>query len=106
MGWKETCAVEERMRFVMAVAEQEEAFAEICRRFGVSRKTGYKWRARYREQGPAGLVARSRAPLTHRHAVAAELLERCLAVRRAHPSWGPVKVPIGFTHLWRSRLRV
>lgn len=92
MGWMETCAVDERMRFVMAVAEQEEAFAEICRRFGVSRKTGYKWQARYREQGPEGLVERSRAPLTHRHAVAAVIAERCLAVRRAHPSWGPVKV--------------
>jgi putative transposase len=42
MGWMETCAVEERMRFVMAITEREEAFAAVCRQFGVSRKTGYK----------------------------------------------------------------
>ena len=43
MGWMETCAVDERMRFVMAVREREEAFAAVCRQFGVSRRTGYKW---------------------------------------------------------------
>ena len=45
MGWMETCAVDERMRFVMAVESQEEPFAVVCRRFGVSRKTGTSgWR--------------------------------------------------------------
>ncbi len=92
MGWMETCAVDERMRFVMAVEQQEEAFAVACRRFGVSRKTGYKWLARYETEGVAGLVERSRAPLKHPQEVSAAIAERCLAVRRVHPTWGPVKV--------------
>jgi len=92
MGWMETCAVEQRMRFVMAAVAGEETFAAVCRRFGVSRRTGYKWLARYEVEGAAGLFDRSRAPLVHPQAVAAEVLERCLAVRRQHPSWGPVKV--------------
>jgi putative transposase len=92
MGWMETCAVDERMRFVMAIEGQEEAFAAVCRRFGVSRKTGYKWLGRYREAGVQGLTDWSRAPLNHRQAVAQEIAEHCLAVRRAHPTWGPVKV--------------
>ena len=92
MGWRETCAVDERMRFVMAIEEAEETFAAICRRFGVSRRIGYKWLARYRAEGPVGLVERSRAPLTHLHAITQGVAERCLAVRRAHPTWGPVKV--------------
>ncbi len=92
MGWMETCAVDERMRFVMAVEQQEEAFAVACRRFGVSRKTGYKWLARYETEGVAGLVERSRAPLNHPQEVSAAIAERCLAVRRVHPTWGPVKV--------------
>ena len=66
--------------------------AALCRRFGVSRQNGYKWLARYRAEGVAGLADRSRAPLSHPQAVAPELVERCLAVRRAHPTWGPVKV--------------
>jgi putative transposase len=92
MGWMETCAVEERMRFVVAVEKQEESFAAICRRFGVSRRVGYKWLARFEEEGAAGLLDRSRAPLHHPQWIAANIAERCLEVRRAHPTWGPVKV--------------
>ena len=89
MGWKETCAVEERMRFVVAVEKHEESFATICRRFGVSRRVGYKWLTRFEEEGAAGLLDRSRAPRHHPQAIADELAERCLEVRRAHPTWGP-----------------
>src|SRR5262245_38939544 len=92
MGWRETCAVAERMRFVLAVEAQEEPMAALCRQFEVSRRTGYKWFGRYREAGIEGLVDRSRAPLHHPQAMTDELAERCLAVRRAHPTWGPVKV--------------
>ena len=92
MGWMETCAMDERMRFVLAVEREEESMAALCRRFGVSRKSGYKWLGRYREDGVAGLADRSRAPCHHPQEVSAELAERCLEVRRAHPTWGPVKV--------------
>src|SRR3954468_20115488 len=92
MGWTETCAVEERMRFVIAAEKQEESFAALCRGFGVSRRVGYKWLGRYRAANVAGLLDRSRAPLHHPHAIADEIAERCLAVRRKHPSWGPLKV--------------
>jgi putative transposase len=92
MGWMETCAVDERMQFVWTVEKQEETFAEICRQFGVSRKTGYKWLSRYRDEGVAGLADRSRAPHEHPQAVAPAIAERCLALRRTHATWGPVKV--------------
>jgi putative transposase len=92
MGWTETRAVDERMRFVMAVEKGEEPFAAVCRRFGVSRKTGYKWLGRYDKAGVEGLIDRSRVPLNHPHAINEAVAERCLAVRRAHPTWGPVKV--------------
>src|SRR5271154_1094031 len=92
MGWMETCAVDERMRFVMAVVERDEAFASVCRQFGVGRRTGYTWLERYREGGVAGLLDRSRAPLHHPQAVAEEIAAGCVAVRRAHPTWGPAKV--------------
>jgi transposase InsO family protein len=88
----ETCAVDERMRFVMAVERGDEAFAAVCRRFGVSRKSGYKWCERYVEAGVPGLLDRSRAPLHHPQAMTREIAERCLSVRQAHPTWGPVKV--------------
>src|SRR5688572_20773764 len=92
MGLGGTCAVEERMRFVIAVEKQAESFAAICRRFEVSRRVGYKWLGRYREAGIEGLSDHSRAPHHHPHAIADDVFEHCLAVRRMHPSWGPVKV--------------
>jgi putative transposase len=92
MGWMETCAVEERMRFVMVVEQGQSMFAAVCRQFGVSRRTGYKWLERYEEAGVAGLADRSRAPLHRPHAMSDEIAESCLEVRRAHPTWGPIKV--------------
>jgi putative transposase len=92
MGWKETCAVKERMRFVVAVEQQSEPFAMTCRRFGVSRQNGYKWWNRYQEAGLEGLVDHSRAPLQHPQQISERIAARCLEVRRTHPTWGPAKV--------------
>src|SRR5712692_2752360 len=92
MGKPETRAVDKRMRFVTAVEAGEETVTALCRRFGFSRKTGYKWLERYCCGGIEGLADRSRAPHEHPQAVATAIAERCLAVRHAHPTWGPVKV--------------
>jgi putative transposase len=92
MGWTETCAMDERLRFVVAAEAGEETMAGLCRRFGISRQNGYKWLSRYAAEGLAGLADRSRAPHGHPQAISAEVAEHCLLVRRAHPSWGPVKV--------------
>ena len=92
MGKPEARAVDKRMRFVTAVEAREETVTAVCRRFGLSRKTGYKWLERYRLDGIAGLGERSRAPHTPPQLVTAAIAERCLAVRRTHPTWGPVKV--------------
>ncbi len=59
--------------FVLAVEAGEEPMAAVCRRFGISRQHGYKWLERWRAEGVAGLADRSRAPLNHPQAVAAEL---------------------------------
>ncbi len=54
--------MEERMRFVMETESDVFEISELCPRYGVSRKTGYKWLQRYRKEGVAGLQDRSRAP--------------------------------------------
>jgi len=97
MSWKETCAVEERMRFVMAAEKGEESFAAICRRFGVSRRIGYKWLARFGEDGIAGLLDRSRAPLHHPQGIASDIAGRCLAVRAwKFAAWKLRPAPVTF----------
>ena len=92
MGKLGARAVDKRMRFVTAAEAGQETMTALCRRFGLlSRKTGYKWLARYRLEGIDGLIERSRAPHTDPQLVTAAVDERCLAVRRAHRSWGPIK---------------
>ena len=58
MPWREVCPMDEKMRLMAAVSAEEESMTELCEDFGVSRKTAYKWRARYVEYGPAGLRER------------------------------------------------
>ena len=65
--------MEERMRFVIAVEEQEESFAAMCRRFGVSRQVGYKWLGAIEGSWHRGSVDRSRAPHYHPHAIADDI---------------------------------
>jgi len=52
MPWKETSPMHERQRFVLDAEYAACSFAELCRRYGISRKTGYKWWARYSTHGP------------------------------------------------------
>ena len=92
MAWQETRVMDERMAFIVDWQREEYGMAELCRRYGVSRKTGYKLRDRFMAEGIAGLADRSRAPHHHPNAVLAAVEEAVLAVRRAHPSWGPKKI--------------
>ncbi len=62
MGKPGARAVDKRMHFVTGAEASEETVTALCRRFGFSRKTGYKWLERYRSAGIEGLADRSRAP--------------------------------------------
>ena len=64
MPWKESLVMEERLRFVARLLDGE-GMSEVCRSFGISRKTGYKIFKRYKEQGVEALCDRSRR-LVHR----------------------------------------
>jgi transposase len=64
MPWKESSVMDERLRFVARVLEGE-AMSDVCREFGISRKTGYKLLNRYREDGPLALCDRSRRPVRY-----------------------------------------
>ena len=92
MPWSETCAMDERMRFIVAASEDEAVMSQICAEFGISRQTGHKWLGRYRSEGLEGLKERSRAPVRHGRARDAELVETVLALRERHPTGGPKKL--------------
>lgn len=84
--------MEERFRFIEEYQRAELDLSELCRLYGVSRKTGYKWLARYEAGGLANLEDRSRAPEAHPNQISEELEQRVVALRVAHPRWGPKKL--------------
>lgn len=92
MVWRETGTMDERNGFIDEWLKDVWTVTELCERFGISRKTGYKWLGRYDAHGRAGLVDLPRAPLTHGRATAAELVERIVALKEANPNWGPKKI--------------
>lgn len=92
MPFATTSPVFERVRFVQLYQSGDFTKAELCRRFGVSRETAYKWLRRFEAEGLDGLYDRSRAANAHPHAMPEDVAERVLAVRRAHPTWGPRKI--------------
>src|SRR5438552_267177 len=92
MPWSESSVVDERLRFVSARLSQEASMTELCERFGISRKTGYKWLNRYGDEGPPGLLDRSHAPLHHGCATDATLADAIVQMKLARPSWGPGKI--------------
>jgi transposase InsO family protein len=82
----------EKMFFIAALLEECETMSELCRQFGISRKTGYKWNERYSLEGAVGLKERSRRPHTHPGVIGDEIGKAVLAVRRRHSTWAPRKV--------------
>jgi transposase InsO family protein len=92
MPWKETCQLEQRLKFIARYLEGDLPMTELCEEFGVSRDVGYKWVRRYQEFGVDGLKERSRAPQSHPNATGAGVVELIVAARCAHPNWGPRKL--------------
>ena len=82
----------QRHEFVLLAGEAGSNFRQLCRRFGISPKTGYKWRQRFRSDGVAGLADRSRRPKTSPRLTAAAASAEVIAVRQAHPTWGGRKL--------------
>jgi putative transposase len=92
MPWNETDTMDQRSKFVMAYLTDRFEMAELCRLYGISRPTGYKWIERHRAEGVAGLKERSRAAHHCPHRMSPEVAQWLLAERRAHPQWGPRKL--------------
>ena len=92
MPWKEVSIMSERKEFVMLAQAGGTNIRELCRRFGISRVTGYKWLGRYRAKGEDGLTDISRRPCHSPSRTSEAVEEAILGVRDAHPAWGARKI--------------
>ena len=91
MPWKECSVMDERLQLVARRLAGEQ-MADLCREFGISRKTGYKIFDRYQECGIQGLTDRSRRPHHYAHKLPFQVENYILNVKREHSTWGARKI--------------
>jgi len=91
MPWKECSVVDERLRFVAQLLDGE-PMAEVCRAFGISRKTGYKIFNRYKDYGLEALTDRSRRPIRYANQLPSQVEALILTLKRDKPHWGARKI--------------
>jgi putative transposase len=92
MPFQETHVMDRRQRFIQDAHRSLLSFSELCWRYGISRKTGYKWLDRWNTEGPHGLRDRPSRPGSSPLATPPAVVEAILAVRRRHASYGAKKV--------------
>jgi transposase InsO family protein len=115
MPWKWSTPLDERLEFVQAALQSPPGcFSSICREHSISRRTGYKWLARFRQDGGSALVDRDRTPHQQPCRVSAEVAGQICQLRQEHPLWGARKLrhrlllddPGGPWPTWRTVHRV
>ena len=94
MPWRETSVTEERKRFVLTAYKSKDSFTAICRRFGISTKTGYKWLKRWEENGAAELVDRPPIVKNVKNKTEEIIQHRLLTLKRKHMPWGAKKIMV------------
>jgi putative transposase len=92
MPWKETSPMDQKVQFIADFRRQRFSFTELCERYDISRKTGYKWVDRYIEKGPGALEDQPRTPHHSPNQTDPKIVTLLLDMRRNHPSWGGKKI--------------
>ena len=98
MPWKISSALAERTRFVRTALKHRQPFTRLCRAFGISRRTGYKWCRRFQQDGRAGLRERSRKPRTSPRRIPKRWQQIVQRLRRRYPHWGAKKIHARLRH--------
>lgn len=101
MPWSVMTPMSARREFVEDAVRGLYSMTELCQRYGISRRIGYKWLDRFLREGPTGLSDQSRRPHESPAALEPALVELLLMTRRAHPTWGPRKILAYLAHRHR-----
>jgi transposase InsO family protein len=97
MPWKEIDPMSMKQEFVLRAVSGREAMSDLCAEYGVSRKTGYKWRERFIARGMDGLAELSRRPGSSPRSLDEDSVCRIIELKLAHPHWGARKL----MEIWR-----
>jgi transposase len=94
MAWQQTEPImNQKIQFAFR-AKSSANFSELCREYGISTKTGYKWKARFEAKGPEGLKEESRRPKSSPEALSEEVVCRLVRIKESHRHWGARKLQI------------
>ncbi len=102
MPWKESLKMDQKREFVMQSLNHPN-FRQLCREYGISAKTGYKWRERFLASGLDGLEEQSRRPLHPARELPEQVVCEIVRIQQAHPSWGPRKIRILYQRKHRGQ---
>ena len=91
MPWKKSKPMEQRVEFAFKALTSEN-FRRLCQEYGISTKTGYKWRERLLRRGLEGLAEESRRPQSSPQQLSQEEVCEMVRLKLAHPHWGPRKI--------------
>lgn len=91
MPWKSTLKMNQKIEFAMKCLTTTN-FRQLCQEFGISAKTGYKWKDRFINNGLAGLEDESRRPQSHPDELSEAVVCEMVLLKQAHPHWGPRKI--------------
>lgn len=84
--------MDQRKEFVIEAMRADVNFTELCRRFSITTKTGYKWKKRFIEEGFAGLEDQSRRPVCSPNQITEELILEIVRLKIKKKHWGPLKI--------------
>jgi putative transposase len=100
VAWENFKVEQQRLQVVQAYMEGTSSMTDICLRYGISRKTGYKWYKRYIEEGLGGLSDLSKAPHTFQQCYTDDQIERAIDLKQKRLTWGPKKILVKLKELY------
>src|SRR5262245_36720683 len=111
MVWELKNVEEQRLALIEAYISGQSTMVELCKQYGISRKTGYKWYDRYLSHGQEGLIDQSKAPHQPRCLYEETIINMALEMKLSHRTWGAKKILSRLRQLypridWPSRTRL
>ena len=92
MPWKEIDVMDQKKAFVLKSFDKSISFTALCKEYGITTKTGYKWKTRFLQDGYQGLEELSRKPIRAAHSVPEEIIFEIIRLKNKHRHWGAMKL--------------
>lgn len=92
MSWKERVTLDLRTEFVLKSLSKDIVFRDLCKEYGISAKTGYKWQRRFTLDGISGLHDKPRRPHSNPDCLPEDTVCEMINLKNAHLNWGPNKI--------------